>query len=132
MSDNAFVGVDPIYQNYADVTGKPFFSGDKDERKLEEAQQESAKAAEIELNDRGMPVYDAPIGGPRKEEAEAESAPTLTEQVLEILEAKEKHEASKTEAAPEPAKADAAPAPAKAAAPKASTAKAAAAETEKK
>ncbi|WGH21920.1 hypothetical protein SEA_TROGGLEHUMPER_36 [Rhodococcus phage Trogglehumper] len=123
MSDNAFVGVDPIYQNYADVTGKPFFSGDKDERKLEEAQQESAKAAEIELNDRGMPVYDAPIGGPRKEEAEAESAPTLTEQVLEILEAKEKHEASKT---------DAAPAPAKAAAPKASTAKAAAAETEKK
>lgn len=123
MSDNAFVGVDPIYQNYADVTGKPFFSGDKDERKLEEAQQESAKAAEIELNDRGMPVYDAPIGGPRKEEAEAESAPTLTEQVLEILEAKEKHEASKI---------DAAPAPAKAAAPKASTAKAAAAETEKK
>lgn len=123
MSDNAFVGVDPIYQNYADVTGKPFFSGDKDERKLEEAQQESAKAAEIELNDRGMPVYDAPIGGPRKEEAEAESAPTLTEQVLEILEAKEKHEASKI---------DAAPAPAKAAAPRASTAKAVAAETEKK
>lgn len=101
MPESAFVGVDKIYQNYADVSGKPFFSGDKDEKELEVAQQDSAENAKIDLDEQtGLPVYKAPFGNDvaddEADEGDAAPAPSLTEQVLEILEAKESFEADKT------------------------------------
>lgn len=49
QGDENFVGVDAVYQNYADVSGKPFLAeGDSDEAKAEraavEAQREAAEA----------------------------------------------------------------------------------------
>ena len=117
MSDNsAYVGVDPIYQGYADVATKPFFSGDKDERKLEEAQQASSESAKVELNEYGLPKYDGTLG-PDESAEESAPAPTLVEQVIDIVEARE---AVKAQREADDAKTEAAP---KAATTKASTAK---------
>lgn len=122
MSDNsAYVGVDPIYQGYADVATKPFFSGDKDERKLEEAQQASSESAKVELNEYGLPKYDGTLG-PDESAEESAPAPTLVEQVIDIVEAREAVKAQR-----EADDKDAAAAASKAATTKASTAKTAAA-----
>ena len=37
LSENGFVGVDPIYQNFADVTGAPFAAESGPEAKLDSA-----------------------------------------------------------------------------------------------
>lgn len=117
MSDNsAYVGVDPIYQGYADVATKPFFSGDKDERKLEEAQQASSESAKVELNEYGLPKYDGTLG-PDESAEEAAPAPSLVEQVIDVIEARE---AAKAQREADDTKTEAAP---KAATTKASTAK---------
>lgn len=124
MSDNsAYVGVDPIYQGYADVATKPFFSGDKDERKLEEAQQASSESAKVELNEYGLPKYDGTLG-PDESAEEAAPAPSLVEQVIDVIEARE---AAKAQREADGAKESAAAS--KPAAAKASTAKTTAAKT---
>lgn len=124
MSDNdAYVGTDPIYQGHAGVATKPFFSGDKDERKLEEAQQASDESAVVELNEYGLPKYEGSLTDSSDKPAEEPApAPTLVKQVVDIIEARE---AAKAQLAADDK--DTAAAASKSSTTKASTAKATAA-----
>lgn len=74
MPENAFVGVDKIYQNFADVTTEPLFSEDEKEKALEVAQQDSAENAKVDLDEQtGLPVYAAPFGNDKTDDADGGS-----------------------------------------------------------